>query len=66
MDLNPLDNSTSFTLSLPRHFPSLVYYNMQKLKEEVRDNLMGSQDKPLARKKKSSSEPPANRTASTA
>jgi Leucine-rich repeat (LRR) protein len=42
LDQNPIANSATFGQNLPKSFPSLVYYNMQKIKDDGRENLMGS------------------------
>jgi len=47
LDSNPIANSATFSQTLLKSFPSLIYYNLQKIlpngeKSETKDNLMGS------------------------
>jgi hypothetical protein len=62
LDLNPIASSITFNQNLTKVFPSLIYYNQQRIREESRDSIIGSQDSKFNRKNKSSSEPPACRS----
>ena len=54
LDLDPIASSITFNQNLTKAFPSLLYYNQQRIREDSRgDSMIGSQEGKFNRKKKS-------------